>query len=41
MHDIKQKGVWHKVKITDRTHMIINGKRIPTWSMMERLASKI
>lgn len=42
MHDVKQKGVWSRIKIKDRTKMTLpNGKVIPTWSAMEQLAAKI
>jgi len=42
MHDIIKKGSWKNVKIINKTVRVLsNGKTIPTWLQMERLASKI
>lgn len=38
MHDIKQKGVWSKIKITDRTK---TAPGIPTFLAMERMLQKV
>jgi hypothetical protein len=36
-HDIKQKGVWSKIKIIDRTKI---AQGIPTFLAMERMLQK-
>jgi hypothetical protein len=40
MHDIKKLEAWKTIKISNQT-MSKRYPNLPSWSMMERLASKI